>query len=325
MNTQITKLYPAPKYINIDGKIDQDPPVIEEVNLYQVNQAYISTYGYIIKNAKILKETVSFRHRDSISFKNIVSFLFLKNKIKISIPALSIAHGWYDSYYHFTIESLPKLYLLRDFISRSTLVFPKNIMKFHSEWFNILNVTNITFIDNNEIVYTPLAISTSFTSRDLNHHNIILPEFRNWVIDHIQNINSIKYDKIFIGRQNATRRKILNLEEVKETLTKLGYIYIEMEDYSVVDQIKLFHNAKQIISVHGAALANMCFASSYTKILDLIVAEFKQWCFLKMAIILNIDYDLFPCKGDNNNEAPGYQNIIIDIKKLENRINQWNQ
>jgi len=321
---EVINLYPESELIDLKGREDNDPQISEKINLYKVPNALITSYGYTIKNFSVLEESISFRHRKTISFKNIISFVFLKRKISVQTTAISIANGWYDSYYHFTLECLPKLFLMRDFIDKATLIFPSKISKFHQQWFDLLGVTKIKYINNDEIVKTPLALTCNFPERDLNHHNIILPEFRNWILEHINNKDSIGYKKIFIGRKNPMHRKLLNLEEVKTTLQNEGFTYVEMEDFSIADQIKLFYNAEQIVCLHGAALSNLCFSKPKTKVLDLIHKQFKQWCFLKMSIILDIDYAVFSCSGTNNNAIlPGHQDISVDISKLTNILKKW--
>jgi capsular polysaccharide biosynthesis protein len=320
---EIINLYQAPSYIDIGERIDNDPPVYENINLYHVKNATITSFGYTISKFKVLKETISFRHRNVFTTKNIFSALYLKHKISINSPAISISNGWYDSYYHFTLECLPKLYLLREYINQSKIIFPSKNSSFHNQWFKILGLQNIMYIDQNQVIKTPLAIVCNFSARDLNHHNIILPEFRQWILSHVENKTSLNYKKIFVGRKNPSHRILLNLEAVKEFLVENNFVYLELENFTVEEQIKIFYNAQQIVCVHGAALSNLCFSNPKTKVLDLIHQEFKQWCFLKMSVILDIDYQLFNCIGSGENNLPGYQNITVDLLKLKKYIEKW--
>lgn len=321
---EIINLYPETKNIDIGKREDNDPPIFEKINLYKISNSYISTFGYIIYNFQILKQGISYRHRNSVSFKNVLSFILFKRKISIDNACLSIANGWVDSYYHFTLECLPKLYLMRDFIETSTLVFPSKLTSFHKQWFDILDIHNIQLINDDEIVKTKLAITSNFSARDLNHHHLITPHFRDWVLSKIQQKNIEYNKKIFIGRKNPKYRVLLNKEDVIKMLNKYGFVYIEMEDFTVVEQILIFNNAQQIVSIHGAALSNICFCKPNTKIIDLMHEDFKQWCFLKLAIILNLSYSIIPCKDINQNDKlPGHRNLLVDINVLEKFIKTW--
>lgn len=322
----VRNLYPAPEKVSINNLHDNFPPVFEPVNEYLIPNAYINSYGYIFKNFRVIEETISYRHRSSIGLKNILSSYLFKKKMKVNQPAISIMNGWLDSFYHFTLESLIKLYVLREHIDSSTVVFHKNkdLKQFHKEWIEILNLKNVTFIDDNEIVETPLAISCTFTSRDLNHHNIVVPEFRNWILSRVENDNVQKYKKIFIGRKNARHRNILNLEEVRRFLEEKDFVYLEMENFNLKQQINIFRNADKIIALHGAALTHLCFAKPTANVIDLIHEDFNQLCFYKLAKVLGINYIMLGCAGSNIKEqSPGHQDLIIDLSKLEATIDKW--
>jgi hypothetical protein len=306
----VRNLYPAPKY----SSTDWNP---EPVNEYLVPNAMVNSYGYIFKNFKLLKEIVQPRHRGDVGVKNTLAAYLLKKKRKTSQSAISILSGWQRNYYHFTLECLPKLYVLREHIENSTIIFSKDASRFQLEWIKILGLKNVTFLDHSEILLTPLAISSEFTSRDLFHHHIIIPEFRKWIISKIKNPEEFSYKRIFVGRKNQGHRKVLNLPDVKSVLKEYSFEYLEMEDFSVEQQVKLFMSADLILAVHGAALTNLCFANPGTKVFDLVHEEFNQPCFAMLSEILNLQYETIPCSGDvNDNRAPGYKDVIIDIADL---------
>jgi hypothetical protein len=320
---EVRSIYPPASRVDIGDRKDNDPPVFEEVKIFKVSNAIITSFGYVIDNFSVLEESISYRHRNTLTFKNKFSFSFFKKKIKVKGPALSIAHGWYNGYYHFTLECLPKLFMLREYLPDSTLVFPKKIQKFHSGWFELLGIKNILFLDEDEVAKTPLVITTSFPARDLNHHDLIMPEFSNWVLSHLKDPLSLNFKKIFIGRKDPLHRKLINVQEVKDVLTQAGFTYVVMEDHSVADQLRIFSNAEQMVSVHGASLSNLCFSKAGTKVLDLMHEDFKQWCFLKLSIIKKLDYSILPCKGEGDHPLPGYKDIKVDITALRKKLGEW--
>jgi capsular polysaccharide biosynthesis protein len=322
LSPEVILLYPAPEPLDIRPREDNQVPLLESVQLYKVNDALITPYGYVIKKFDVLYEAVTPRHRNALNPINLFAFRFLKKKIHIEAPCLSIANGWIDSYYHFTLESLPKLYLMRDYIAQSTLVFHSLAAGFHAEWFEIIGIKNIRYINNKEVVETPLAITTSFASQDLNFHHTIIPEFRQWILSRIIKSDSFNFKKIFISRKKPRHRRLLNEDAVISLLSGYGFVTIYMEDYSVADQVRIFSQADHIICIHGAALTNLCFSNSGTKVLDLIHEDFTQWCFLKLSMILHLEYDQLKCSGAKLNLPPGYDDIKVNIDQLKQKVNQ---
>ncbi len=319
MGIEVIKLYDA-STINFHlGNEDNDPPALETVNLYSISKGYVNNLGYVLSGFKFVRETVSYRHRTSLSFKNIISYRVLKKQIKANLPIICITNAWYDSYYHFTLECLPKLFLLSSFIESSTLIFPKKHSSFHAEWLQLLNVKDIHFVDDNELL-TSCIRTTSFPERDLNHHDVISPKFRDWLVQKLDLLEVKKTKKIFIGRKNPKHRKLLNTSEVMSFLIPYGYEYVEMENLKVIEQLQLFRSATHIIAVHGASLANLCVSNAGTTVIDLMHVDFKQWCFYKLSKVLNLNYKILQCEGDTNDKLPGHRDIWVNVTELSKLI-----
>jgi capsular polysaccharide biosynthesis protein len=281
-----------------DGMIDNDPPIYEPIYEYHIPNAMVNGYGYITKNFRNIEEIVSPRHRGSLSFKSIVSNYLLKKKIRVNKSAISITNGWYDNFYHFSFECLAKLFLLKDHLPLSTVVLPKKLSKFHLEWMDLLGVTDITYLEENQIVDAPLAISSNFPNRDLNYHHQLLLDFKQWVLEKFQIVNLSVGNKILVGRPEGSKRNLANIVELKNNLIPLGFTYVEMEDYTLIEQISIFRNANFIVAVHGAALTHLLFCKENTRILDLIHREYNVLCFYKLAKHLNLSYQMVKCIGE---------------------------
>jgi capsular polysaccharide biosynthesis protein len=324
-------IYPPPIILDISsetgGLEDCVPPLPEPIDIVFVPNSLVGCYGYITKKFKTIKKTMSPRHRDAVSFSSVFSSYFVKNKIKTDKIVLSIAHGWYDSFYHFTLECMVKVYLLREYINieNTVFIFPRNHFSHHKQWFEIVGLKNIIFLDTNEVIVTPLAISTNFPNRDLNYHEVILWEFRTWILEKIQNVKVINSKKIFVGRAINRIRNLKNQNELAEKLSAIGFDYVEMENYSIVEQINIFRNAEQIIAVHGASLALLTFCSKETKIIDLIHKDFMyQYCFLKLSKIMNLNYLMVPCEGDFAEKGKaGFADIYANINEIYSIIEKW--
>ena len=233
---KIIERYPAPVFIDVNEPLHYPKPYSEAVCEYQIENSLINSNGYILKGFKIYKEPIAFTHREDLVFKNIISF-YLKKRKRTELPVISMLHGWSDNFYHFTLECLPKLYVLKEHLSNSLVLFPKELKQFHKDWIDILELKNVILVSDNQIVSSPLSISCTFTSQSLYHHPIIIPEFKNWVLSKLKRSNKFNFKKVFIGRK-ANWRVILNFDEVKVFLNGLGFDYIEMEDYSVFEAVQ---------------------------------------------------------------------------------------
>ena len=81
-------------------------------------------------------------------------------------------------------------------------------------------------------------------------------------------------NKIYIerGDDNLKRnqlRSIINENEIKKYLLNKDFIIIKPHEINFLDQVNYFYNADYIVSLHGAAFANIVFCKPETKIVEL--------------------------------------------------------
>ena len=75
--------------------------------------------------------------------------------------------------------------------------------------------------------------------------------------------------KIYVSRQKAARRQVINEDELVETLAHFGYKKVCLEDLTQPEVIRLFGSAQYIVAPHGAGLANLIFANPGAKVHEL--------------------------------------------------------
>ena len=76
-------------------------------------------------------------------------------------------------------------------------------------------------------------------------------------------------EKIYL-RRNSGARKVTNASELEQILINRGYVIVEPDKLTFLQQAMLFSNAKEIVGSSGAALANLIFAPSNANVQILI-------------------------------------------------------
>lgn len=126
------------------------------------------------------------------------------------------------------------------------------------------------------------------------------------------------YERIFISREDALHRKLLNEDEVVTTLEKYGFRLIKLSALSFLEKIQLFNSAEVIVSPHGAGLANLTFCNPGTKIIELFPSTYLIPCFYIISSHLDLDY--YYVIGDNvplyNSQERNHDPMFINIDKL---------
>ena len=77
-------------------------------------------------------------------------------------------------------------------------------------------------------------------------------------------------NKIYITRQDANYRNIINEQDLIGELKKNNFRIINTNNFSLHDQIKIFASAKIIVSPTGSSLANLVFCKKGTKVFEIL-------------------------------------------------------
>lgn len=70
--------------------------------------------------------------------------------------------------------------------------------------------------------------------------------------------------RILISRADADRRRIVNRDELEDTLSSRGFETYIPGELSFEEQVELFSQAETVVAPHGAGLANLLFATDCT-------------------------------------------------------------
>jgi len=103
-----------------------------------------------------------------------------------------------------------------------------------------------------------------------NHQDgIITPYLAPWIraLKNTLKIESDRKRKIFVTRNDAKTRKLLNAEKLMIALK--GWETITLEDLPIMEQVKCFAEASHVISTHGAGLTNLLWCEPGTKVLEI--------------------------------------------------------
>lgn len=98
-----------------------------------------------------------------------------------------------------------------------------------------------------------------------------------WVIEFLRldllprlEVGSSPFGKrLYVSRNDATRRRIQNEDELMVKLSAFGFAKITLGDLTISDQASAFNAADTIIAAHGGAMANLVFANPGTTVIEL--------------------------------------------------------
>ena len=228
---------------------------------------------------------------------------------KIAIVTQEGSHN----YYHWITEILPKIIMLEELNIEYDWLYLPTLNTFMRETLTLLKIDFSKIIVANKDTYieADIVIAPSFVSKSCYSTPWVVDSLRKKFLPHV---NKTEKKKVFISREKATYRKIINEDELFTILASKGFEKYHLEEMSFLEQVELFHNAEIIVAAHGAGLTNILFSEPGTKVYE-IFQEHEDDAFWYLSQLLNLNHTCI--KTTEFKKGGGYQDTLISAETLE--------
>jgi capsular polysaccharide biosynthesis protein len=196
------------------------------------------------------------------------------------------------AYYHWMLDILPCIHLLRKSGIKPDkyVINGKRLSPFHYASLEAFGISRHQVIESHKELH-------------LQAKQLIIPRFTGgrrskWICDFLKQelmtakqIKPVKgYERIYISRANASKRKLLNEADVVSLLSKFGFKAIIMEHLPLKEQIRIFASAKVVAGPHGSGLTNLVFSKPGTKVIEFFSPLFVDKCFPVLSNLAGHDH-----------------------------------
>jgi capsular polysaccharide biosynthesis protein len=117
---------------------------------------------------------------------------------------------------------------------------------------------------------------------DLNHPS--------WAVDFVRDrllapdLGLVRGRRIYVTRGRSRHTRIVGDEdELLAALAPYDFTVVDPGALTVAEQIRTFAEAEMIVAPHGAALANLAFASPGATVVEMFPPDFVQGCYWKLS------------------------------------------
>ena len=241
------------------------------------------------------------------------------------------------NYYHFLINSLPQLKLLQLAGIVPDHIFLHADEEFEREFISLLGINgkivaaheNSRYICDTLVVPDRLPRTERYDAQDFTClDSVFQPD---WVGEYLDSAVRAANPELFaaprfaglpkrfyISRGKARNRWILNEDALLAALSRYGVERIYLEDFNIVDQVALFHQAEFICGPHGAGFSNLVFCRPGTRVVEILATQCPLSYFRLMAETRGLRYCYQAVDGIFNGDPkkhPAYD-CNADIEQL---------
>jgi hypothetical protein len=191
---------------------------------------------------------------------------------RIDAPIVNLTASTSAMYFHWMIDVLPRYFVASESgLAEDRLIYASSGRPYQDETLRALEVQG-RVIDADE---TPLEYSDDIAAPCHQLACGYLPP--QWVLGFLNNELFTKLvqkkskfgRRIYVSRNDAARRHLLNEKAVLAALAPLEFEKVTPGQLSVEDQLAAFAGADIIVGAHGSGLANVAFCKPGTVLIEL--------------------------------------------------------
>jgi len=296
------------------------------------------TYSGFGMNAKgLIKEThhdhpdqlESYQHQAAHFYYNAIDHPENLITLDDDHTYLLIHHPWYN-YYHWLMESIFRAWMVKDKKDELILLLPGDYERtdFIMGSLEPFGFKNIFFIPSGKSLMIKNLVIPQIKAKVDSYDYKMVNQVRRLYLDYESTVKKAAInlgERIYISRKKAQRKRVENEEEIEPILLKYNFTLINNEDYTFLQQVAIYSNAKYLVSIHGSGLTNMLFMKEGAGILEFHKKQTndKDWhskAFWYQAEALGFNYYQQVCEPTN--VADGYfdANFVVDAELLEKNL-----
>ncbi len=216
----------------------------------------------------------------------------------------------HPNYYHWLIETVPKIRYVRQFESatdrEATYIVPTDRPQWVKETLELLGIPDSKVEWATAPVYhaQPLLVPSFPRYSAVDYQ---------WLQNNVLDQNRIENGgpNVYISRSNAISRQVVNEDEIMNLLSEYGFQKYNLEHQSLEENAALFNEANIVVGAHGAGLTDIVFCTC-TSVVELFGSRVKP-PYRRIAAELGLEYQELYCE-------PVSTDIYVDTTELESII-----
>ncbi len=288
---------PMPETPLLDDSANDD----ELSQLHKSTTRAVGSIGvYVIPNAEVFGDLFVFQHGQLFGFPDmlpqyIAAQIYVDSTIDIkeqyirrlqrsvvSKPIALINSTAHRVYGHWLLDIWSRFWVLKSLVGQTDRIpncliastSPSYGIEVLKEVFGFTQDRLITYDTEKDIVQAELLLLPSLPHEDYVFH----PIFRDYIqffIDSADIKDAPSTNRIYIsrrkyrGKSSSVHRSIANEDEIEFILERHGFMTVYPEDYSILEQVRIFRKAVVVLGEAGSGLHNTVFCKADTIVISL--------------------------------------------------------
>ena len=306
--------------------------------IYYLKNSFVAYNGVVFKNFRLFIPSL---HHPKWNVEvinalrtNILSFLmqqWLSRIVKIDNDEnrpVAVIHDYWSSgnYYHWICDALPRILLLKKHNVSCTILLRSAAPAYVRQTISWLGYDDFIEVDKDFIYKVRYIVVPEVTASIGAQNDILMKQVRSALLEGYnsssKNSNELisKQSRIYSTRASAVIRKVSNESEVIELLEKYGFLVVDFEHYSFLEQIEIMSKSDFLVGMHGANLTNMLFMENESVIIEFMNEKVFNPSYYHLSSSINMKYNYLSCASTNKILNDSNDDLYIDLDALEELV-----
>ena len=288
-----------------------------------LKNSHITWKGVVFNNLKVFIPSLVSPEFESHYNGTFILKQWVGKHLKLSknlVFGLVYNHWASFNYYHWLIETLPRLVVLRKLYPDATIILPFSATPYMIRTVALLGFNKTFKIPENTTVKIPQLAFVEKAGTFLHQDNQLLREVASSIISQIVPIATKPQRRVYASRSRASCRKVANELELLDLLYKYNFELIYFEDFNFIEQVKIMRGVDIIIGLHGANLTNILFMQEGTTLVELMNSFSPNLVYFQLASYLRLGYYIIPCMPDSDSGTHNNADVLVDLLQIENTL-----
>ena len=295
---------------------------LPEKIIYGFKNVVVSWNGVVIKGLQLFVPSLAyFTYAEEYSGTFLLR-QWISKRIKLSGTVGLIYDNWsVANYYHWLIDTLPRLLLLREKYPNCKLIIPASAPDYVSLTVSALGFNNTFALAKNNFIRVQHLIMPSHITHPGSQDPTLIQSVREELLKTFGYaqcmMSSLPTRRIYVSRSRQKIRRLLNEEELYPLLLYYDFEIVYFEEMSFEQQVKIMQGASIVMGVHGANLTNILFMSTGSLVIELLNEQIPNPCYFQLASNLELRYQALPCYPTLSSGPVNNNNLNINPASLD--------
>ena len=303
------------------------PVVFVAHHVYRLRGVHVTWDGAVFHNLRLFVPSLVHprfvrRFQDTLLLRQ-----WLGEKVPVAPGAcVAVCHDQWSAhnYYHWLIDTLPRLLVLRRHHPNMLLLLPqelppKQARDYVTQSAAALGFTQYLFLNTRQTLQAGCVVLPELTAPSLTQNPELVGQVRAQLLAALGPAAAVATRRVYAARSAGGVRSLLNEPAVAALLQEMGFEKVYFEQLSFLEQLHLMQETTVLVGVHGAGMTNMLFLPPEAKVVELLNEGHGDLCYFRLASCLRLPYLWVPCAGLSEDLA-NQSDMVVDIDLLRQEV-----